>query len=157
MKPPLGGKLPYREGTWFAMPLRQGGYVVGRVARHSGDGCVLGYFFGPKRDTIPRLDELGELAPHSAIRVMRFGDLGLLNGRWTVIGENPGWEKEEWPMPIFTRKDSVTKTAIIIIYDDNNPLVELSNRQIPFETSGIEGDSLSGAGAAETKLSMIID
>lgn len=40
----------YREGSRFAVPLRQGGYAVGLVARVNPRGVLLGYFFGPRHD-----------------------------------------------------------------------------------------------------------
>jgi hypothetical protein len=46
-------KINYREGDWFAVPLRDGGYAVGLVARMDNRGGVLGYFFGPRRDDVP--------------------------------------------------------------------------------------------------------
>lgn len=50
----MAKRLPYREGTWFALPLRKGGYAVGVVARMAPRGrIILAYFFGPKRNQIP--------------------------------------------------------------------------------------------------------
>jgi hypothetical protein len=104
-----GEKLPYKEGTWFAIPLQQGGYAVGRVARLSGDGIILAYFFGPKRETVPTLADLGSLTPDSALAVVRAGDLGLIEGSWPIIGDAPVWEREKWPMPAFVRRDEIGK------------------------------------------------
>ena len=42
-------KLPYSEGSVFLVPLRNGGYARGVVARATGEGKGLfGYFFGPR-------------------------------------------------------------------------------------------------------------
>jgi len=73
-------KLPYSEGSVFLVPLRDGGYARGVVARAGPKGKILmGYFFGPRlatRDDMP----LSDLAPAQAILRMRFADLGLING-----------------------------------------------------------------------------
>src|SRR5580658_8156552 len=81
-------KLPNREGTLFAVPLRGGGFAVGVVARATNKGkVILCYFFGPRRDSIPALNDMVKLKPESAICVLRIGDLGLINGEWPIIGE----------------------------------------------------------------------
>ncbi len=149
-------KLPYKEGTWFAIPLRQGGYAAGRVARHSGNGCILAYFFGPKRETIPALDELDNLTSDSAIRVARVGDLGIIEGSWPIIGDSAKWEREKWPIPAFIRKDDIGKAAWRIVYADDNPLQIITEERIPYDSSGYERDGLDGAGAAEIVLTRLL-
>lgn len=37
-------KINDREGDWFAVPLRKGGYAVGLIAHANPDGVLLGYF-----------------------------------------------------------------------------------------------------------------
>lgn len=40
--------LPYREGTWFSVPMPTGGYAVGVVARATpGGGVTLRYGSDP--------------------------------------------------------------------------------------------------------------
>src|SRR5687768_5375020 len=84
------GRLPYKEGDWFAVPLRDGGWAVGRVARMPPPPKrgihLLGYFFGPRRDRVPALDDVADLAPEAAISIERFSDLGLVRGTWPVLG-----------------------------------------------------------------------
>jgi hypothetical protein len=71
-------KLPYREGTWFAIPLETGGFGVGVVARATKRGkVILAYFFGPHRSEVPSLDEVERLSPEDAVAVAHVGDLGL--------------------------------------------------------------------------------
>lgn len=151
-------KLPYKEGTWFAIPLRQGGYIPGIVARHVPDEgkIMLAYLFGPKREVIPTLDELGGLAPDSAIKVARVGDLGIIEGTWPIIGDTPNWEREKWPIPPFVRKDDLGKTACRVVYADDDPNQVISEERIPYESSGYERDSLLGAGAAEVAVSRLV-
>jgi hypothetical protein len=83
-------RLPCSEGDVFALPLRAGGWGRGVVTRMAPKGNVLfGYFFGPRTASA---DEVGEqdLKPDLAILQMRFGDLGLLNGEWRVVGRIEG-------------------------------------------------------------------
>ena len=102
------GRLAYREGDWFAVPLRDGGWAVGRVARMPPPPKrgihLLGYFFGPRRDRVPALEEVASLAPEGAVSVEMFSDLGLVEGRWPVIGgSRDEWasDRDRWPMPAF--------------------------------------------------------
>src|SRR4051812_43143904 len=98
--------LPYREGSWVSIPLRHGGHALGVVARMAPGGrIVLAYLFGPKRDAVPALADVVWLRPKDAIRHLRIGDLGLLNGEWPVVGELPNWDRSAWPMPSFVRRD----------------------------------------------------
>ncbi len=61
-------KLPYREGDWFAVPLQDGDYAVGLVARCPRGGKVfLGYFFGPRRKRMPNLKDLQGLTAEDAL------------------------------------------------------------------------------------------
>ena len=150
-------KLPYREGTWFAVPLRQGGYAAGRIARHSPKGeIILAYFFGPKREAIPTLEELEKLTPDSAIKVVKVGALGIIEGSWPIVGDSPAWEREEWPIPPFVRKDDIGKAAWRVVYADDNPNQVISEHRIPYDSSGYESDGLYGAGAAEVVVSRML-
>lgn len=153
----LPGKLPYKEGTWFAVPLRQGGYAVGRVARHTIEGeIILAYFFGPKRDHVPALDEVDDLEPHEAIKVIMVGGIGLIDGSWPVIGDSPCWEHERWPIPAFIRRDDLSRTAWRVIYSDNDPNTVVSEQRISYDTAGLEPNSLHGHKAAEVYLTQIL-
>lgn len=59
----------YREGDWLGVPLREGGYAVGLVARANPDGVLLGYFFGPRRMEVPMLGDVKNLVPAHASKI----------------------------------------------------------------------------------------
>jgi hypothetical protein len=94
-------ELPYKEGDWFAVPLTDGGYGLGRVARMNGQGHVLGYFFGPRRRDIPTEEDARGLTAADAVLVAQFGDLALLEGTWPILPSGEPWNREDWPMPVF--------------------------------------------------------
>ncbi len=74
-------KLPYSEGCVFLVPLREGGYARGVVARAAPQGKVLfGYFFGPRIDSVGKI-ALEDLVPGNEVLRVRFGDLGLIEGK----------------------------------------------------------------------------
>jgi hypothetical protein len=151
-------KRPYREGTWFAVPLRQGGYVVGRVARHTvGGKIVLAYFFGPKHDGVPTLPEIETSEPATAIKIMMAGDLGFLDGSWPIIGDSLHWNRQDWPIPPFIRRDDLSRSAWRVIYSDDDTNKVVSEERIPYETQGLQDDVLSGHKAAEIHLSRLFE
>jgi len=114
----------YKEGDLFAVPLPDGGYAIGivaRAARKRNKGILLGYFFGSWRSEIPSIHELATLTPKDAVYVCRFGDLGLFNGTWSVIGQLPSWNKAAWPMPAFVRKQLISGKTLKVVYADDDP------------------------------------
>jgi hypothetical protein len=146
-------KLNYKEGDWFAVPLREGGYAVGLAARvPRGGRIVLGYFFGPKRSEIPSLGEIESLEYKDAILVCQFGDLELFEGNWPIIGQPEGWDREKWPLPQFVRIDLISGKAMTIVYSEDE-LEEVDS--FPCGAKDVNKypeDGMSGAGAVEIVL-----
>lgn len=147
----------YAVGDWFAVPLREGGFAVGVVARAQADGVLLGYFFGPKRDEVPELSDVEHLAASDAVLVCKFGHLGLVKKKWPVLGCLQGWDPQLWPMPTFVRFEELTGRSFRVIYADEDPNRLLREEQIPAGTAE-QGpkDGLLGAGAAEIALTSLL-
>lgn len=149
--------LPYREGSWFAVPLPGGGYAVGVVARTAPAGRImLAYMFGPKRDSLPTLDELEGLQPEQAVRRLRTGDMALLNERWPLLGDSRHWNRAAWPMPAFIRRNESLQRAWRASYADADPAKLDREESIPFDTPGMESDSLYGYGATELLMNKLL-
>jgi hypothetical protein len=149
----------YREGDWFAVPLRGGGFAAGFIARAMPrkEGVLLGYFFGPKRDTVPTLDEISSLSASDAALVERFGDLGILDGTWPLVGHTDRWDRDAWLTPTFGRSEELTGRAFKVIYDDTDPNRVLREERIdPSELATLPKDGLSGAGAVERILTRLL-
>lgn len=149
--------LPYREGTWFAVPLPSGGFASGVVARSTADGqVVLCYFFGPRRRALPRIADLESSRPSEAVVVLRVGDLGLINGEWRVIGNSSTWRRDEWPIPNFMRADPLSGRAWRVEYSDTDPNEVV--REVPIARGGAElqRDSVSGYGAAARRVDALL-
>ncbi len=144
-------KLPYREGTWFAVPLEGGGFGVGIVARVAPKGrIILAYFFGPKQGTVPTLTQVEELKAQDAVLTIRVSDLGLVRGAWPIIGQSERWQRSEWPMPVFVRREGSREW--LVYYAEDNPNSRVAEEPAPPECSGLGIDSLCGFGAAEVHL-----
>jgi hypothetical protein len=144
-------RLPYSEGSVFLVPLRDGGYARGVVARSTRQGIVLlGYFFGPKvglaNDCI-----VTDLLPREAILRVRFGDLRLINGEWPIVGTVPNWDRSQWSMPDFVRRDPYREKAWLIRYSDDDPNKVVEEHPNEF-VSTLEEDVLRGWGVLEEVL-----
>jgi Immunity protein 26 len=150
-------ELPYREGDVFAVPLRNGGFSLGVVARSSKQGQVLlGYFFGEKFASVPGASDLPKLLPENALKVVKFGDLSLMSGNWPIIAHLQHWHRDDWPMPKFIRRDPLTKRARLVSYADEDPNQPIGEEADEFESVGYEEDTLLGAGFVELLLTRLL-
>jgi hypothetical protein len=149
-------KLPYSEGSVFLVPLRRGGFARGVVARASEEGkAIFGYFFGPRLASKDQASLEG-IRPRSAVKRIMFGDLGLINGEWSIIGAIPNWIRTEWPMPDFVRRDPLgRRRPILVRYCDADPTRVEAEYPID-DDSGLEVDSTSGYGAVEIILTKVL-
>jgi hypothetical protein len=148
----------YSEGTVFLVPLKNGGYCRGVVARTGPEGQVLfGYFFGPRLISAGNA-ERGDLEPSQAILRARFGDLGLINSEWQILGSVPQWRRTQWPIPDFVRRDLLgRKKPVRVRYADDNPSrIESETPVQEEEVAGLAADSMSGYGAIEIKLTKLL-
>lgn len=144
------------EGTWFAVPLRSGGFAAGLAARTSlSGGVVLAYFFRKTWDRPPPLDEVKGFKPQDALRVLRVGDAGLMDETWPVLGRDPSWRRDEWGVPLFVRKDDLSGRAWTVFYSDRDANLVESETSISYDTN-LERDALLGAGAAEVVLTKLM-
>ncbi len=148
--------LPYFDGSTFLVPLRNGGYARGVVARASPEGKgVMGYFFGPRLSSTVGV-AWDDLDPANAILRIRFGDLGLINGEWPIVGEIRNWNRSEWPMPDFVRRDPLGRLKPILVrYADDDPN-RIETEYAIDDDSGMLPDSSAGYGAVEIKLTKLL-
>ena len=151
-------KLPYKEGSWFAVPLEDSGYALGLVARSRPGGKLLfGYFFGPRREKVPKSSEATDLLPEDAVLTRRFGDLGLINGEWPVIGESEDRNRDAWPMPLFVRKDFISGKLSLIKYSEDDLADEISMYECPAGAEQeLPEDGSSGHIALQIRLTQLL-
>lgn len=146
-------RVSYREGDWFAVPLREGGYATGIVARANRDGVLFGYFFGPRRDDVPVLADVEGLQPDDALVVGKFGHLGLKQGKWPILGHREGWDRNSWPMLALVRYEELTGRSFRVFYDDDDPNRLVREEEIPPGLAEqAPSDGLMGAGFVERML-----
>lgn len=105
-----------KEGDWIALPLTEGGYVLGLAARASRSYPIFfAYFFGPRRDEPPTMDDTVTLGPSKAL-LMAPVSLSLIG---EVIGSQPNWNRAHWPMPKFGMREPGSFS--IVVRDENEP------------------------------------
>ena len=149
--------VEYAEGDWFAVPLRNGGYGLGLIARVGPGGVLLGYFFGPRRSDLPGLADVIRLGALDAVLVRKFSHLGIANGTWPIVGHLDGWNRDLWPMPVFIRYEELTGRSFNVTYDNNDPSLLVGESQIaPGAEEQGPKDGLMGAGFAEKVLTNLL-
>jgi len=151
-----GMKQVYQEGTWFAIPLIDGGYATGLIARLSPGGKALVYLFGPRLAQFPELDALARLQPHDALKVLRVGDMALASGRWQVLGHTQDFVHAAWPVPQFLRRIDSLRRAWRVTYADMDPSRSEREESVPYDTEGLEADSLYGYGSTELLMTRLL-
>jgi len=138
-------------GKLFVVPLEDGGFSVGLVARQNKN-ILLGYFFDtyfPKQPS-----EIGGFIvdKNNIFLICLVGITGLKNNEWTIIGDLPDWDKNEWTVPIFKQKDPLLDIYYAIIYDDD--LNETSRKKISKEEAEtLYKSGIHGSGVVESILS----
>jgi hypothetical protein len=147
-------KLPYSEGTVFLVPLKDGGFARGVVARSGPKGKILfGYFFGPRLASTDNV-QLDDLRPSGAILRLMFGDAGLRTKEWPIVGAVREWDRSEWPMPDFVRRAPGIR-PFLVRYCDTDPTLVEADYPI-HDDAGMPTDSLSGDVAVGIKLAMVL-
>jgi hypothetical protein len=152
-------KFKYEEGTWFLVPLDNRDFVAGVVARSSfiSHGILLGYFFSDVYDQLPTLDTLCHLKPRDAQVVIRFGDMGLKNGEWPIVGKCVNWSSKDWAMPSFVREEPLTGRRYEVLYDPNDPAQRLSEQELKVdERKDLGRDSLYGHSAVQRYMAHVL-
>ncbi|MFC4726908.1 Imm26 family immunity protein [Coralloluteibacterium thermophilus] len=142
--------LPYKEGSLFLLPLRDGRQALGVVARMDGKGTILAYFFVCDGEDVQ--EGRATLSAERADLIAQVGDLGLLNGSWYVVGIIDGWSRAAWPLPEFHR--IVDGNVIVSRYDDQLRFVA-ERPGLQYETKELPRDVLMGYGAAEIWLTAL--
>jgi hypothetical protein len=128
------------------------------VARLSpGSKIMLAYLFGPKLARLPSVEELNTLRPQDAVKVLRCGDMALASGHWRVLGESAAWDPAMWPVPQFLRRADALKRAWRVTYADADPSRSEREESVPYETEGLDADSLYGYGSAELLLTKLLE
>jgi hypothetical protein len=154
--------IKYNEGQWFVVPLRKDGFIIGVIVRGSYETKGgLGYFFGTKYHNLPDDQAIWQLKPEDAVLVTQFGDLGIINGRWPLLHTSRPFKREDWPVPIFGRRDPlIPNIGHIVEYKESQSgeLEVLRERIVDVkDIIGLPKDTIRMGGSIEIVLSNLIE
>ena len=90
-------KRPYRLGDWFAIPLGDGRYAPGIVARGTRK-AIAGFAFGTIFAGVPAPADLASLRYDRAVWHGSFSDRAIVEDRWPVIGASATFTPALWPL-----------------------------------------------------------
>ncbi len=112
---------------------------------------------GRRYERVPEIEAVKRFTRADALRVVRFGDLGLIRASWPVIGRSESWTSVEWPLPAFARRD-VSGRCYRVEYDPHE--LRQPCREVEVEAdecNRLPRDALSGSGAVERVLTELLD
>lgn len=113
--------LPYSEGDWFVVSFPKGGYILGVVTRiDKKHEILLSYFFLPKYEEVPNLENARNLNSYDAFFIYKHHDLGLLDGTWCILGKLPNWDRILWPIPEFVSYDPINGKPKKRVYKEDD-------------------------------------
>lgn len=147
--------MTHSEGDIFAVPLEQGGFGVGVIAR-MGRNMILAYFLDIQLDSHDAWRSSARPRKEMAVWIAFVGDLKLSDGRWPLLGRVQPWKRSDWPVPEFARREEFTGRSYRVIYGDgidSRPVEILADLQ---EILGLPEDGPAGAGFVEERLSQLL-
>ncbi|MBS4063776.1 MAG: hypothetical protein KGZ74_04410 [Chitinophagaceae bacterium] len=109
-------KIKLKEGDFFSIPLTQGGYGIGLVAREYRT-ITLGYFFDIIYQNIPEKINDRDIRNWRIALIGIFSSLGIKNGEWPLLKTDFIFNKEEWPIPIFKTQEPLTEKYFAVKVD----------------------------------------
>lgn len=142
------------EGAVFLIPLPTSGFGVGVLVRSNGKGQAFGAFFGPRIESADQV-AIDDLRPDLAILTCRFGDYGLFNGRWPVVGKIKDWDSNRWPLPNFVRAHDQATLRYLSEYNDRLELIS-ENVVNAMSVSKLPEDVQYGSGVVEMKMGKLL-
>jgi len=112
--------IKYREGDWFGVPLKTGGWGIGIIVRKGRGHSILAYFFGPPRRELPQDTQVLDHLHHSqAVYRARPGIVGLRMGTWPILGRHENGSRDLFPNPWFGWVDAGGTHAMRERYNDD--------------------------------------
>jgi hypothetical protein len=94
------------------------------------------------------------LEPRAAVLVCLFGQLGLLDGTWRVLGATPGCRPNDRPVPRLARPDALRPDPGWVVECGDTCQV-LSEGAVPIaDIAGLQGDGIYGSVALERRLAL---
>lgn len=150
----MSHSLDLQEGAVFLVPLPTSGYGVGVLVRTNKKGQAFGFFFGPCVENAGQV-VIENLKPANVMLMCRFGDYGLFNGRWPIIGHIKDWKINRWDLPKFVRPHDYENLKYLTEYNDR--LQAVSEHVVDAQSvSHLPEDAQYGSSIVEKKLGELL-
>ena len=151
-------KINYAEGDCFAVPLCDGGFARGVIARMDKKRGILGYFFAPKYLVLNEVCITPDITPNNAITIRNCGDLGFATGEWKIVGKIIPWVREHWPIPIYGFIEPIWKKwGELRYYTENELGINSFHKRVSVEEASLHlQDGLAGSKAVEIRLNKLL-
>lgn len=152
----MAKRCRYQSGDIFAMPLDNGQYCIGVIARggERGRAGIVAYLFPFLFDKVPALIDLTELVPGRAKRSMLASSLYLKDGRWPILGRVPDWNPERWPIPDFAELSSSGVPLRRVRYSERDLVTVIGEWPLTTDDVSLSDSDLYGARAAEIRMTI---
>ena len=121
-------RFKYSEGDVVCVPVTNGGFATGLIGRKGTNGTLLMYFFGPRRPDQATIHDVN-ICPRDACAVWRTSDVGIVDGRWSIIGVFSGFSRLDWPMPPYLRTCPITERKTVVYFRDDEPFEQELERK----------------------------
>lgn len=98
-------------------------------------------------------DRLERLTPRDAVLVSASGSYGFNSNSWTIVGSSPSWDRERWPIPVFSRVDPAGRNHHETYGDDDVLLPIPAHNAIVspmIPASAVEGGLLDAAAVEDS-------
>lgn len=118
-------------------------------------GVIFGYFFAPDMMSSSVESFKGRRLKDAVLR-LRFGDLGLINGDWPVLGKIDDWRREEWPMPDFVRREPGVSFFYRVRFSDRDPNEYEHDERVDI-ADDLESIAIYGYGAVEKEIMKLLN
>lgn len=146
-------KVKLKEGDIFLLPLINGGFSIGLLARVIS-WMSLGYFFKIRYSEAPQGIDTDILNKDNVLYIGKFSTRSLYIGEWKIIGTMPNWDRHYWDIPQF--KIEATPVYYIVTLDDS--LKEVKREPCTKEAQeGLLEAVTSGYEAIRIKVSKLLD
>lgn len=123
--------MPFRcnPGDWFAVPLPDQTWAVGRVVRRDA-WAFLGYYFGPRSKTRPLLADVSHLTAFDAVTIEQADISAITSGRYPKLDGRSAWNPSDWPVPPFGDRSYGSDVYQLLDYGDYERLSRPPRRTI---------------------------
>lgn len=147
-------KLKVKEGDVFAVPLLQGGFAIGLIARNHKTSN-LGYFFAKIFTSVPNESDTAGISRWPVALIGQFSAIGIQEGEWPLLKTNFQFNREDWPIPVLKMQEPISEQYFAVIYDDTL-FNEERHRITKEEADRLFGHGVYGYVALQKKLSSIL-